>query len=92
MRPAGDDRPDPVARRDAGLVIPELRDLSSDRGDGVRGVALSDAGIEVVARHPDGTVVLHWRNTRIPLGDPGHAAEHGPAVATAILAASSERS
>ncbi|GAA3710628.1 hypothetical protein GCM10022224_090120 [Nonomuraea antimicrobica] len=37
----------------AGLVLPELIDLSRDLGDGVRGVALPESGIEAVTPRPD---------------------------------------
>lgn len=54
-------------------------------------MTLPEAGIEAVARHPDGTVVLHHQNTRIRLGDPEHAPAHGQALAAALLAVFSER-
>jgi chromosome segregation ATPase len=78
-----------AAQAAAGLVLPELTDLSSDlvQHDGV----LPDTAIEVVAQHPDGSVVLYWHNARIPLGDPERAPAHGQALAAAILAASFER-
>ncbi|MGW5159744.1 hypothetical protein ACWEPN_30075, partial [Nonomuraea wenchangensis] len=65
--------------------LPEPVDLSGDLGDGVWGVTLPEAGIEAVARHLDGTVVLHHQNTRIRLG------AHGQALAAALLAVSPER-
>ncbi|SDM61770.1 hypothetical protein [Nonomuraea jiangxiensis] len=80
-----------AAQAATGLALPELIDLSRDLGDGVRGVALPGAGIEVVARHPDGTVVLYHQNTRMGLGDPEHAPAHGRALAAAILAVSPAR-
>ncbi|MEU1729116.1 hypothetical protein [Nonomuraea sp. NPDC005692] len=63
--------------------------MSDDLGDGVHGVALPDAGIEAVARHPDGAVVLHCHDSQIRLGDPEHSPAHGRALAIAILAISS---
>jgi hypothetical protein len=53
-------------------------------------MSVSAKTVEMLAAKVE--AILPRRNTRIPLGDPGHAAEHGPAVAAAILAASSERS
>jgi hypothetical protein len=70
----------------AGLVLPELADLSGDLGDGVRGVALTDAGIARVAHHPGGAVVLYHAAGQIPLGDPEHALGHSRALAAALLA------
>jgi seryl-tRNA synthetase len=76
-----------AAQSAAGLVLPNLIDLSRDRGDGVSGVVLPDAGIEV-ARESDGAVVLHHHNTRIRLGDPAQAPAQGRALAAAVLAVS----
>ncbi|MEU5865449.1 hypothetical protein ABZ815_30065 [Nonomuraea sp. NPDC047529] len=44
-----------AAQTAAGLVLPELADLSGDLGEGARGVRLAGAGI-AVARQPDGAV------------------------------------
>ncbi|MEV3986282.1 hypothetical protein [Nonomuraea sp. NPDC049758] len=80
-----------AAQAAAGLVLPELADLSGHLGDGVRGVTLSGAGI-AVARQPDGAVVLHHQDRQIRLGDGEHAPAHGRALAAALLALSSPRS
>ncbi|MFI7423695.1 hypothetical protein [Nonomuraea sp. NPDC049684] len=76
-----------AAQAAAGLVLPDLADLSGDLGDGVRGVRLPGTGI-VVARQPDGAVVLHHEDRQIRLGDGGHAAAHGRALAAGLLAVS----
>ncbi|MEV3986701.1 hypothetical protein [Nonomuraea sp. NPDC049758] len=72
-----------AAQTAAGLVLPDLADL----GDGVRGVRLPETGI-VVARHPDGAVVLHHEDRQIRLGDGKHAPAHGRALAAGLLAVS----
>ncbi|MGW2151558.1 hypothetical protein ACWCOT_45170 [Nonomuraea bangladeshensis] len=69
----------------AGLVLPDLADLSGDLGDGVRGVALPEAGI-CVARQPDGAVVLHQQDRQIRLGEDEHAPAYGRALAAGLLA------
>ncbi|MEW9555393.1 hypothetical protein [Nonomuraea sp. NPDC050783] len=74
-----------VAQAAAGLVLPELIDLSRDLGDGVRGVTLPEAGI-TVARQPDGAVLLHAGDLRHRLGDAEHAAAHARALDAALLA------
>ncbi|MFB4294682.1 hypothetical protein ACBI99_44105 [Nonomuraea sp. ATR24] len=71
-------------------MLPELTDLSSDHGVGVRGVTLPDAGIDV-ARDPDGAVILHFQDQEIRLGDPQHVPARGRTLAAAILAASAAR-
>ncbi|MEV3987237.1 hypothetical protein [Nonomuraea sp. NPDC049758] len=76
-----------AAQTAAGLVLPDLADLSGDLGIGVRGVRLPGTDI-VVARQPDGTVVLHHEDQQIRLGDGGHAAAHGRALAAGLLAVS----
>ncbi|MER6582029.1 hypothetical protein [Nonomuraea sp. NPDC001023] len=80
-----------VAQAAAGLVLPDLADLSGDPGDGVRGVRLPEAGL-AVARQPDGAVVLHHQGRQIRLSDGRHAAAHGRALAAALLALASPRS
>ncbi|MGW4410361.1 hypothetical protein ACWEJ6_40430 [Nonomuraea sp. NPDC004702] len=77
-----------AAQAAAGLVLPELADLSGDLGDGARGVTLPEAGIDV-ARQLDGTVVLHHQNRQIRLGDGEYAAAHARALAAGLLALSS---
>lgn len=77
-----------AAQAAAGLVLPALTDLSSDLGAGARGVVLPDAGIRVVARDPDGAVVLYHRSQEIRLGDPEHALAHSRALAAGLLAVS----
>ncbi|MGA5762106.1 hypothetical protein [Nonomuraea bangladeshensis] len=69
----------------AGLVLPDLADLSGDLGDGVRGVALPEAGI-CVARQPDGAVVLHQQDRQVRLGEDEHAPAYGRALAAGLLA------
>ncbi|MGW2157080.1 hypothetical protein [Nonomuraea sp. NPDC001699] len=76
-----------AAQTAAGLVLPELADLSGDLGEGARGVRLAGAGI-AVARQPDGAVVLHHGDRRIRLGDGEHAAAHGRTLAAGLLAVS----
>ncbi|MER6582687.1 hypothetical protein, partial [Nonomuraea sp. NPDC001023] len=53
-----------AAQTAAGLVLPDLADLSGDLGEGVRGVTVPGAGV-VVARQPDGAVVLHHQGRQI---------------------------
>ncbi|MCK2220448.1 hypothetical protein MF672_042585 [Actinomadura sp. ATCC 31491] len=74
-----------AAQAAAGLVLPALADLSRDLGDGVRGVALPDAGI-TVARQPDDTVLLYAGDLRHHLGDTEHAPASARALAAALLA------
>ncbi|MEU1729321.1 hypothetical protein [Nonomuraea sp. NPDC005692] len=80
-----------AAQAAAGLVLPDLADLSGDLGDDVRGVRLPEVGI-AVARQPDGAVVLHHQGRQIRLSDGRHAAAHGRALAAALLALALPRS
>ncbi|MEV4374837.1 hypothetical protein AB0J71_47860 [Nonomuraea sp. NPDC049637] len=80
-----------AAQAAAGLVLPDLADLSGDLGDGARGVRLPEAGI-TVARDPDGAVVLHHQGREIRVGDGEHAPAHGRALAAALLALALPRS
>ncbi|MFI6182904.1 hypothetical protein ACIA8R_45770 [Nonomuraea sp. NPDC051191] len=56
-----------AAQTAAGLVLPELADLSGDLGEGARGVRLAGAGI-AVARQPDGAVGAAPRRPADPAG------------------------
>ncbi|NUP38185.1 MAG: hypothetical protein HOY76_14510, partial [Streptomyces sp.] len=77
-----------TAQATAGLVLPDLADLSGDLGNGVRGVRLPEAGL-TVARQPDGAMMLHHQGRKIRLGDGEHATAYGRVLAAALLALAS---